>query len=640
VGFWDKVKGWFGGKPPSDGDGDGDRGDGDAPGAKPAPVPLVGEKRYPSNRTWTLTKRGGRFVLEAPHGVFPIRGVDAAARGDFDALAEGAEASCQGDYVGGGKTITDLVVTAIGRKAAPVARPAAAPARARAAAPPSSSSPPPPDDDHDDEEAEARAAALRWQANEILGLSAADLRTRALKIQPWRTAWIGRTDTIPPQSDERTALIDRGLILRGLLTPEQLVEIHRIGDLWLRHKDALKLAEAAAAHSAEAAVAAARAAHAAAKAERKRLAAEREAARVAAVAERRATDIIYAGRGVSARLADRRAHVEELARQGLPVLASAGDVARALGLTVPQLRWLCFHSDAAAKTHYVYFEVPKRSGGTRLLAAPHKKLAAAQRWVLENILAKLDVTAYAHGFVAARSTVTNARPHLGQTIVVTLDLKDFFPTITFPRVRGLFESLGYSPAAATLLALLVTEAPRVRVTHDGAPLWVAVGDRALPQGACTSPVISNLVARKLDRRLAGAMKKLGWTYTRYADDLTFSASEPASAQLSLMMSRVRAIVRDEGFAVNEAKGRVARASARQRVTGIVVNDKLGLPREELRRLRAILHRAKTTGLPAQNRESRADFEAYLRGKIAYLHMIDPARAAPLLAALDAVAPKS
>jgi len=235
--------------------------------------------------------------------------------------------------------------------------------------------------------------------------------------------------------------------------------------------------------------------------------------------------------------------------------------------------------------------------------------------------------------VAERSTVTNARAHVGRDIVVNLDLENFFPSITFPRVRGLFESFGYSPAAATLLALIVTESPRVKVLHDGTPFWVAAGDRALPQGACTSPVISNLVTRKLDRRLAGAVAKLGWTYTRYADDLTFS-TKGAKDKMSLVMSRVRAIIRDEGFVINEDKGRVQRAARRQQVTGIVVNDKLGVAREDIRRLRAILHGAKTTGLAAQNRDNRPDFEAWLRGKIAYVAMIDPGKGARLLSSLE------
>lgn len=476
-----------------------------------------------------------------------------------------------------------------------------------------------------------------YAAPEILGLSAAELRRRALRINPYATPWIGRVDTIPPQSDERTALIDRGLVLRGLLTRPQLDEIHRIGDLWIRHHDAVRGIEQLARGAGDAAVAAERARRTADKAARKQAAAEREARRRAAVAERHATDILFAGRGVSARLGDRRAHVEELARLGLPPLATPAEVAAALGLSVPRLRWLCFHAEATTRFHYVTFEVPKRSGGMRLLASPHAQLAAAQRWILDHILGKLEVTAHAHGFVAGRSTVSNARPHVGKHLVVNLDLKDFFPTITFPRVRGLFESLGYSPAAATLLALLCTEAPRSAMTYDGKTYWVAAGERALPQGACTSPAISNLVTRKLDRRLAGAAGKLGWTYTRYADDLSFSGDAAAAARLSLLFARVRAIVRDEGFLVNEAKGRVQHAARRQSVTGIVVNDQLGLPRDELRRLRAILHAAKQTGLAAQNRDGRDDFAAWLLGKISYVSMIDPKKGAALRAAYDAVA---
>ncbi|MBK7078626.1 MAG: RNA-directed DNA polymerase [Myxococcales bacterium] len=477
--------------------------------------------------------------------------------------------------------------------------------------------------------------SARFRNPAILGLSAAELRKRALRINPYQTPWIGRVDTIPPQSDERTAIIDRGLILRGLLTAAQIEEIHRVGDLWLAHHDAMRLAAAAGAASGEAAVAAERARRAEAKRAKQAAAAARAAARAAAVAARRATDIIFVGRGVSAGLADRRSHVEQLAAAGLPVLAAPADLAAALGLTVPRLRWLCFHADAPAKTHYTYFTIPKRSGGTRKLAAPHRQLAAAQRWIFDQILAKLPITDAAHGFVPGRSTVTNARPHVGQRIVINLDLADFFPSITFPRVRGLFASLGYSPAIATLLAMLTTEAPRVEVEFAGRTHYVATGPRALPQGACTSPTLANLVARKLDRRLGGATRKLGWTYTRYADDLTFSAPAAGSAQVALIFARVRAIVTAEGFAVNEAKGRVQRGG-RHTVTGLVVNDRLAVPREQVRRVRAILHGARTTGLAAQNRAGHPDFRAWLQGTIAYIHMVDPARGAAFQAQLDAL----
>ncbi|WP_245678155.1 reverse transcriptase family protein [Chondromyces crocatus] len=467
-------------------------------------------------------------------------------------------------------------------------------------------------------------------------MSKDELRQRALKIDPYRTAWIGRVDTIPPQSDERTALIDRGLILRGLLSEEQIQEIHRVGDLWLRHHDALRLATSKAAKTVELAFEQMKRERAERKVQKQREAAERRRRRVEDVARRRAEDIIFLGSGVSSRLVDRRSHIEALTERGLPLLSTPADVARALGISVPRLRWLCYHGDAVERPHYVYFEVPKRSGGKRLLSAPHASLAQAQTWILRSILDKLPTENPAHGFVAGRSTVTNAREHLGRDIVVNLDLRDFFPTITFPRARGVFQRVGYSPAVATILALLCTECPRREVDYDGQRYWVAIGDRGLPQGACTSPALSNQVARKLDRRLAGMAAKHGWTYTRYADDLTFSAPPGKRSGIPMLLARVRHIVTEEGFTLHPSKGRIQRAARRQEVTGIVVNDKLSVPRDELRRLRAILHAAKTTGLEAQNREQRPDFEAHIRGKIAYVAMVDPEKAAPLRAALDAL----
>jgi hypothetical protein len=481
---------------------------------------------------------------------------------------------------------------------------------------------------------------------DILALNPEQLRRRAMRITPWRTAWIGRTDVIPPASDERTALIDRGLVIRGFLTDAELGEIHRIGDLWLRHREVETLARTVASRSADEALAEDRRLRAQRKEEKRRLAAERARAHAQAVARRRAEDIIYLGPGVSAGLADRRVHVEKLERNGLPLLATPADLARALGVTISRLRWLCYHSPAAERVHYVSFQVPKRSGGgMRQLSAPQKELGKAQRFILRTLLDRLPIDEHAHGFRKGRSTVTSALEHRGQALVINLDVEDFFPTITFPRVRGLFQDLGYSPAVATCLALLTTEAPRVIADYDGTRYHVAVGDRALPQGACTSPAISNLVCRKLDRRLAGLARHHGFRYTRYADDLTFSSAEPRDAgrggrrdRSAWLMACVRHVLEAEGFRMNVNKGRVLPRAARQEVTGIVVNhpERLSLPRQEVRRLRALLHRARTEGLAAQNRESRPDFEAWLRGKLAYLAMVKPEQGRAMLAELDAL----
>jgi retron-type reverse transcriptase len=265
-------------------------------------------------------------------------------------------------------------------------------------------------------------------------------------------------------------------------------------------------------------------------------------------------------------------------------------------------------------------------------------MAQCQQWIKENILDRIPLHDAAHGFVAGRSTMSNAVPHVRRDVVVNADLKEFFPSITFPRVKGVFQELGYSPAVATVLALLCTESPRREVTYAGRVLQVATGPRALPQGACTSPALSNLTARALDARLAGMAQKLGWTYTRYADDLTFSTNGDPAQKTAWILARLRHIAQEESFTVNEKKTRVQRPNTQQSVTGIVVNKRPNVPRELIRRIRAILHRAKTEGLEAQNRDQHPYFAAWLRGMIAYIQMVNPDRGRELKAKFDQLSP--
>lgn len=477
-------------------------------------------------------------------------------------------------------------------------------------------------------------------ASDFLPIHRDELKTAAQQQSPWGSPWFGRRDQIPPADDPRTLLIDRAMVTQGILTPEQLVEIHQVGAEMDRLRPTLAVVEHEAALAGEAAVQAERQRRADHKAQLKADAAERKRLRAEAIARRRATDIVFLGRGVSARLNDRRNRPELLAAAGLPVLSTPADLAQALGLSIPRLRWLAFHTEVATRTHYVSFTVPKKNGGQRILSAPHSTLAAAQRWILDQIVAKLPVEPPAHGFLSGRSILTNAWPHAGKAVVVNLDLEDFFPSIGFPRVRSVFQRVGYSPAVATILALLCTECPRRGVIYAGKPYQVATGPRGLPQGACTSPGLSNQVARRLDRRLAGLAARLGLTYTRYADDLTFSGDALLNPRIGYLMARVRHIAGDEGFTVNESKSRVLRRNTAQTVTGLVVNDRPGVRRREVRRLRAILHRARTEGLAAQNRQGHPDFPAWLRGKIAYVAMSRPELGARLKAELDRLPPRS
>jgi retron-type reverse transcriptase len=448
--------------------------------------------------------------------------------------------------------------------------------------------------------------------------------------------WFGRRDLIPPADDPRTQLIDRAMVTQGLITPEQLAEIHAVGAEMDRVRPTMASIEHQAAMTGETAVQADREARARLKAQKKAGAAERKRQRAETIARRKTNDIVFLGRGVSGRLGERISRIDDLRHAGLPVLSTPAELAQAMGLPIPRLRWLAFHAEVATRTHYVHFTVPKKSGGQRVLSAPHRTMARTQRWIFEQIVTKLPAEPAVHGFLPRRSILTNARPHAGRAVVVNLDLESFFPSIGFPRVRKVFERVGYSPAVATILALLCTECPRKKVVFSGTTYHVATGPRGLPQGACTSPGLSNQVARRLDRRLTGLATKLGLTYTRYADDLTFSGGEDLESRIGYLMARVRHITQDEGFTVHESKTRVLRQSTAQMVTGLVVNDRPGVRRAEVRRLRAILHRARTEGLERQNRGNLPDFAAWLRGKIAFVRMARPDLGDRLLAELDAL----
>jgi len=304
-------------------------------------------------------------------------------------------------------------------------------------------------------------------------------------------------------------------------------------------------------------------------------------------------------------------------------------LATGMGVTLPQLRWLSFHRDVTEHSHYHIWHIPKRDGSKRTITAPKPELKAAQRWLLQHVYEKLPVHHAAHGFLAARSIVSNAQKHAGADVIVKIDVKDFFPTITFRRVKGLLRKGGLPEGVATVCALIATEPPRETVTFRGKTLYVAQGPRALPQGAPTSPAITNAICVRLDRRLAGLAKQLGFTYTRYADDLTFSyakKNKTERAPVGALLHGANLILASEGFRVHHKKTAVMRAGMTQRVTGMVVN-KAGegiptarVPRETIRRLKAaIFNREK--GRPSKGDETLEE----LKGMAAFVNMADPKR---------------
>lgn len=340
-------------------------------------------------------------------------------------------------------------------------------------------------------------------------------------------------------------------------------------------------------------------------------------------------EIGYLGEAVSGGLSYTECDRTRLQSYGLPSLGDAAEIAAALGITVNELRFLAFDRKTSTVTHYIRFQIPKKTGGVRQISAPMPRLKAVQHWLLQHILEKVETNDCAHGFRAGRSIVTNARPHVGAETIINLDLQDFFPSITYRRVKGLFRSLGYSEAAATIFGLLCTEPTTEEVELDGRKYFVATGARHLPQGAPTSPAITNILCRRLDRRLMKVADELGFIYTRYADDLTFSASGENLRHLSSVLARVQAIVTHEGFTVHPTKTRVIRRSRQQDVTGVVVNSKPNVSRQELKRFRSTLYQIERDGPASKHWGHSQDVIASIQGFANFVYMVNPEKGVEL-----------
>ncbi len=300
-------------------------------------------------------------------------------------------------------------------------------------------------------------------------------------------------------------------------------------------------------------------------------------------------EISHIGKGISSGLEDKEFSRDRLALHNLDVIKSVDELSEKMGVSLAELRFLSYSKKISTIRHYRTFEMKKKSGGVRKISAPMPRLKRLQYWILDNILNKIELHSAVHGFVKGRSICSNARPHIGSQIVVNLDLDNFFPTISYPRVKGLFRSLGYSHQLATVLALLCTEYDFNEVMLNDQPYYIGKGERKLPQGAPSSPAISNILCRHLDRRLAGLATKMDYVYTRYADDLSFSTRAHPAQNVQKLLWRCRKIIEDEGFKLNKAKTKIMRKHRQQKVTGLVVNEKLSIDRKTRKKFRALLY---------------------------------------------------
>jgi len=282
------------------------------------------------------------------------------------------------------------------------------------------------------------------------------------------------------------------------------------------------------------------------------------------------------------------------------------ELARRVGVPEENLR----NADLSYRT----FTIPKRAGGSRTISVPNPSLKSLQRRILRRLLARLKCHPAAQGFERGRSIVTNARPHVGKAVVVRMDIRDFFTSTGAKRVEKYFRRIGWNKDAARLLVRLLAL------------------DGGLPQGAPTSPRLSNLVNRRLDARLAGLAASFcarrpseapsSAAYTRYADDLTFSFDKDDPPEIRRLIHSADVIAKDEGYALHHRrKLSIRRRHASQRVTGLVVNDRVNLPRATRRWLRAVEHHLatgrKATLSPAQ-----------LKGWQAFASMVEAEREKP------------
>jgi retron-type reverse transcriptase len=240
------------------------------------------------------------------------------------------------------------------------------------------------------------------------------------------------------------------------------------------------------------------------------------------------------------------------------------ELARRLDMTADELRGFT--------PRYREVMIAKRSGGQRRLSVPDKRTKALQRLLLRRVFLRLNAHYSAQGFERGRSIVHNALPHVGQRVVVRLDVVDFFPTTRAERLQRYFRRIGWNGEASALLVALTTY------------------DDGLPQGAPTSPRLSNLVNYRLDSQMLRLADRWKGQYTRYADDITFSFPKDYPRHVRGVIQSARRILKAHGYQMHRRrKLHIRRKHQRQVVTGLIVNQRVNLSRQRRRLLRAVRH---------------------------------------------------
>lgn len=342
---------------------------------------------------------------------------------------------------------------------------------------------------------------------------------------------------------------------------------------------------------------------------------------------------------------------DAIAGLDIPAIEALGDLAKWLGVSVGELRWfadlraLGYKRAGQQLRHYHYRLLTKRGGGIRLIEAPKPRLKDLQQQILRWILDRIPPHPAVHGFVRGRSIKTFVAPHIGQQVVLRMDLQDFFPTFGGVRIQNLFRTLGYPEAVADLLGGICTNATPAGVwtelpeNVDPAPaneLRRLYSRPHLPQGAPTSPALANIGCYRMDCRLSALAKSADANYTRYADDLAFSGAEGFERGSERFAAHVGAVLREEGFRVAHRKTRIMRQGVRQHLVGLVMNRRINVTRQDFDRLKAILHNCVRLGAHSQNRDTLPHFRAHLEGRVGFVETVNPEKGKRLRSLLERI----
>lgn len=287
--------------------------------------------------------------------------------------------------------------------------------------------------------------------------------------------------------------------------------------------------------------------------------------------------------------------------KSVPVIYDLDHLCVLLGLKKNYVSSVIFCS----KAHYRSFQLKKRSGGYREIRAPYPALRYMQNWIYKEILLKCRVNATAHGFVRKRNILTNAKVHKEQKYLLKMDLKDFFPSISINWVVNVFNDIGYTKEVSFYLAS------------------ICCLEDALPQGAPTSPALSNIVAFFMDKRLYKLCQEYEYKYTRYADDMAISGNYISPRFIDVVTD----VIQDCGFVVNKKKTRLYGEKGNKIITGVsLANNDVRIPRAYRRELSKELHYIQKYGYDAHVKRRKIKASNYLQsimGKLNYWLMVEP-----------------